>query len=184
MLNRYEIKQAIDDGRIGLSGHDYLRLQPASLDLCLGDSFLEYHSAKTGPIDPRVDNTIRMGGPYEPTISPGQFMLATTREVVELGNDVAAQVNGKSSLARLGLGVHVTAGFLDIGFHGSITLELVNHAPYPLILVPGMPICQLIFFNTNPMLDEDLYDGKYQKQRGATASRYHLNWDEERGAWK
>lgn len=156
-------------------------LQPASLDLRLGDSFLEplFHdsddlvSMRLRSMEfnrrPLVDGAIIM--------EPGEFLLATTKEAIGLGPDLVGQLMGKSSVGRMGLTVHVTAGFCDPGFVGNITLEMVNHLPCRLELEPGIAIAQISFCRTglparSPYGTRGKAGGsRYQDQMGATAPR-------------
>jgi dCTP deaminase len=113
-------------------------------------------------------------------LHPGEFVLGSTYEVVTLPDDVAARLEGKSSLGRLGLLTHSTAGFIDPGFSGHVTLELSNVATLPIKLWPGMKIGQLCFFRLSSPSDNpygsEKYGSRYQGQRGPTPSRSHLNF--------
>jgi len=182
LLNRDEILRQIIEGDLVVSPPDDVerRLQPASLDVCLGDTFAVYRRDRGSCIDPKVDSahlleykTVTGNDAF--VIHPGEFVLATTREYFELPNDLVARVEGKSSLGRLGLLVHSTAGFVDPLFAGEITLELACVNSLPIRLYPGMPIAQLAFQRTRTVREG--YKGKYVGQRGPTASRYYQNWD-------
>lgn len=139
-------------------------------------------------IDVKQDNTWRTarvfvapGGSF--VITPGSFVLAATQETVRLGHALAGRIEGKSSLGRLGLMVHSTAGFIDPGFEGQITLELSNLANAPMRLYPGMPIAQLAVFRMAGRVELPYgMTGKYQGQTGPTPSRYHLNFTSETSA--
>jgi dCTP deaminase len=113
-------------------------------------------------------------------LHPGEFVLGSTFEFVTLPNDIAARLEGKSSLGRLGLLTHSTAGFVDPGFKGHVTLELSNTATLPIKLWPGMKIGQLCFFKLSSESEfpygSDKYSSRYQGQRGPTASRSHKNF--------
>lgn len=172
------------------------QLQPASVDLRLGADVVRWirpddenneaidvarptptrlmrkheHRA-TGELDEDGDPQ-RFDGAI--LIQPGEFMLGTTVERVRIPRSLAARVEGRSSLGRLGLAVHVTAGFIDPGFEGQITLEIVNFNPYPIWLRPGMRIAQLVFAETKT--EGSAYRGKYQGQEGTTESRAHVDF--------
>lgn len=156
-------------------------LQPASVDLTLGNEFIELWEDGTAAINPfeltsgssKVTIKTALGEDHY-LLKPGAFALASTQEVVELSAKFSGQLAGKSSLGRLGLQVHATAGFVDPGFSGRITLELSNVGPRPIMLFPEMAIGQIVFTqvktpSTNP------YAGKYQCQTVVTESKYHLN---------
>lgn len=190
-LSDGEIMQAMQDQAIKIEPFHYGNLQPASVDLTLGTKFVWYKEPvdlieASYPIDPRVDNSWRMEeGIYSEefpfVIMPGQFVLATTVERVKIGQALIGRLEGKSSLARLGLAVHVTAGFFDPGFEGDCTLELVNHAPSPITLRPGMRIVQMSFQRLGRHVQRPYgspsLGSKYQGQKGPTVSRYHLGGD-------
>lgn len=188
-LSDGEIMQAIQDHAIDIQPFNFLNLQPASIDLTLGTRFLWYKHPQelleaSYPIDPQVNNAWRMeegvfSEDFPFVIKPGQFVLATTVEKVKIGHALIGRLEGKSSLARLGLAVHVTAGFFDPGFEGDCTLELVNHAPSPILLRPGMRIVQMSFQRLGRHVQRPYghpgLKSKYQGQSGPTTSRYHLN---------
>ena len=162
-------------------------LQPASLDVHLYNEFRVFRNHSLAFIDTAMKNEtlteLICCGPGEPfMLHPGEFALGSTIEYVEMPNDLVSRLEGKSSLGRLGLLIHSTAGFVDPGFKGQITLELSNVANLPIALHPGMEIGQLSFLwlnaaARNPYGSEGL-NSKYQNQRGPTASLYHLNFDE------
>jgi len=160
-------------------------LQPASIDVRLDDEFLVFENHRYGFIDPALEQEdltrrVRTAGGEPFVLHPGEFVLASTFEEVRMGDDLAARLEGKSSLGRLGLVTHSTAGFIDPGFHGHITLELANLSVLPLLLWPGMKIGQLCVFQMSSSA-ESPYGAKglgsrYQGQRGPTASRSYLNF--------
>lgn len=157
------------------------RIQPASLDVTLGAEFLVLDEELLDVIDPKVNNTgawyTAVATDTDPfVLHPGEFALGTTHEVIGLSEGLIARVEGKSSIGRMGTLIHVTAGFVDPGFEGQVTLELHNVASLPIKLYPGMPIGQLAFERLDSPAEEP-YHGKYLGQRGPVASRYHLNWD-------
>ena len=150
------------------------QINPASINLTLGNTFLtispdqrEYALGDEVEYD-RHEIAKNMGF----ALAPGMFALATTQEYVDLPTDVAAFVQGRSSIGRIGLTTQ-NAGFVDPGFHGHITLELVNESPCSIILTPGYPVAQLVFFETHPVTRP--YRGKYNNQVEATGSRMHLD---------
>jgi len=156
-------------------------VQPASIDLRLGDSFRVFHNHRASAIDLRnpPDNlteevVVPEGEPF--VIHPGEFCLGRTLEWVQIPNDIVARIEGKSSLGRLGLIVHATAGFCDPGFEGTLTLELNNLTRVPIKLYPNLPIAQLSFMTLDrPALAPYGSPGlgsHYQGQRAATESRY------------
>lgn len=183
MLADHEIEQAIQAGDILISpAFAEERLQPASVDLLLGSEFKTYYRGTR--IDPRLPNDTMLhaelmlpGDPY--ILSPGKFVLASTIEEVGLSDEIAARIEGKSSIARMGIIVHSTAGFIDPGFIGQITLELSNFNHMPVMLWPGMAICQISFTRISkcrrPYGHEDL-GSKYQGQTGPTPTRAYRAW--------
>lgn len=165
------------------------QINPASINLCLGRTFLiPKFSGKCIRLGDEVDyERIELKENAEFVLRSGQFALATTEEEVNLPNDVAAFVQGRSSIGRIGLTTQ-NAGFVDPGFHGHITLELVNENPNPIILRPGYPVVQLVFFKTYVV--NKPYCGKYNGQVEATGSRMHMDNqcvgktdDEKRELW-
>lgn len=185
LLSDRDIESEIEVGRITLDPWDSEMLQPSSVDVRLDRYFRLFDNHKYPVIDPAVDqpNLTRLVevGPDEPfVLHPGEFVLASTYEVVSLPNDVAARLEGKSSLGRLGLVTHSTAGFIDPGFSGHVTLELSNLATLPIKLWPGMKVGQFCFFRlSSPAAHpygSSIYGNRYQDQRGPTASRSHLRF--------
>ena len=185
LLSDRDIKAQIESGRIGLDPLEMGLLQPSSMDVRLDKFFRLFDNHKYPFIDPRTeqDELTRLVevDPNEAFIlHPGEFVLGSTFEFVTLPDDIAARLEGKSSLGRLGLLTHSTAGFVDPGFQGHVTLELSNTATLPIKLWPGMKIGQLCFFqlssaSENPYGSQK-YGSRYQGQRGPTASRSHLNF--------
>jgi dCTP deaminase len=160
-------------------------VQPSSIDVRLDKFFRTFENHKYAHIDPAEDQpelTRLVETPAnEPFIlHPGEFVLGSTYEVVSLPDDLAGRLEGKSSLGRLGLLTHSTAGFIDPGFSGHITLELSNVANLPIKLWPGMKIGQLCIFQLSSPAEHPygsaVYGSKYQGQRGPTASKAHLNF--------
>jgi dCTP deaminase len=182
MLNYDEILYAWAESELVVDPDDGIRdrLQPASLDVRLGATFAVFRRDRAQVIDPKKDSkelldyrTVKDGEHF--VLHPGEFVLAHTLERVGMPADLVARVEGKSSLGRLGLLVHSTAGFIDPGFDGQVTLELACVNSIPILLYPGMPIGQLSFDRTRPVRVG--YSGKYVGQSGPTPSRYHQNWN-------
>ena len=185
MLADRDIAQAIADGAICLDPWDADLLQPASVDVRLDRFFLVFDNHRYSCIDPAVagpdltrEVEVCPGEPF--VLHPGDFVLGSTFEAITLGDTIAARVEGKSSLGRLGLLTHATAGFIDPGFTGHITLELSNAATLPIKLWPGMRVGQLCFFGmSSPVAHPygSAHAGShYQGQRGPTPSRSYLNF--------
>ena len=180
LLSDRDILAEIDAGRIALDPWDPQMLQPSSIDVRLDRFFRVFENHRYPHIDPAVDQSdltrvVEAQGEEPFILHPGEFVLGSTFEVVTLPDDLAARVEGKSSLGRLGLLTHATAGFVDPGFSGHVTLELANVATLPIKLYPGMKIGQLCFFRlTSPAehpYGSEKYGSRYQGQRGPTPSR-------------
>ncbi|MCX6694589.1 MAG: dCTP deaminase [Methanomicrobiales archaeon] len=180
ILVDWQIHDYVARGVLKVEPFDPSLVQPNSLDIRLGDHFVWYKEGDS-VIDPYDRGSI-CNGTLEtraPSIilKPGQFMLAETREVIELPDTIVASIEGKSSIARLGVELHQTGGWIDAGFRGSITLEMCNANQRPVRVYAGMPIGQLVFYTTERA--ERPYhakgDAKYLDQRQATLSRYHEN---------
>jgi len=181
VLSDGTIRRLIEDGRIRIDPWDPRMLQPASVDLRLGPSFRVFHNFRVAAIDladPPTNLTehVEIADGDSFVIHPGEFCLGRTEEWVELPNDLVARIEGKSSLGRLGLIVHATAGFVDPGFQGTLTLEITNLTRVPIVLWPGKPIAQLSFMTLDapaerPYGHPDL-GSHYHGQREATESRY------------
>jgi dCTP deaminase len=181
VLSDGTIRRLVAEGRVRIDPWDETMVQPASVDLRLGRSFRVFHNHRIGAIDladPPKNLTehvvIDDGGSF--VIHPGEFVLGTTQEYVELPDDIVSRIEGKSSLGRLGLIVHATAGFVDPGFEGTLTLEITNLTRVPIILWPGKPIAQLSFMALDqpaqrPYGHPDL-GSHYHGQVEATESRY------------
>jgi dCTP deaminase len=185
LLSDGDIRRQLDAGRIKLDPLNLDLLQPSSIDVRLDRFFRLFDSHKYPYIDPReqqdeLTRFVEVSSDEAFILHPGEFVLGSTFEYVSLPNDIAARLEGKSSLGRLGLLTHSTAGFVDPGFEGHVTLELSNVATLPIKLWPGMKIGQLCFFqlsspSENPYGSEK-YGSRYQGQRGPTASRSHLRF--------
>ncbi|HUE26769.1 MAG TPA: dCTP deaminase [Solirubrobacteraceae bacterium] len=190
VLSDGTILQLVEDGQIRIDPWDPGLVQPASVDLRLGDSFRVFHNYRVSTIDlrrPPENLTEEFVLPEDEAfvIHPGEFCLGRTLEWVELPDDIVARIEGKSSLGRLGLIVHATAGFCDPGWKGTLTLELNNLTRVPIQLYPGLPIAQLSFMTLDaparrPYGSPGL-GSHYQGQRAATESRYQGSHQPARG---
>jgi dCTP deaminase len=185
LLSDRDIKAEIDTDRVRLDPYDPGMIQPSSIDVRLDKFFRLFDNHKYPVIDPAKDQPeLTRLVEVEPddgfVLHPGEFVLGSTLETVSLPDDLAARVEGKSSLGRLGLLTHATAGFVDPGFSGHVTLELSNVATLPIILWPGMKIGQLCFFRLSSPAENPYgsskYGSHYQGQRGPTASRSYANF--------
>ena len=180
LLSDRDILAEIDAKRVGLEPFEPAMVQPSSIDVRLDRFFRVFENHRYPHIDPAEDqpDLTRMVEPDgdEPFIlHPGEFVLGSTLEVITLGDDLASRLEGKSSLGRLGLLTHATAGFVDPGFSGHVTLELANGATLPIKLYPGMKIGQFCFFRLSSPSEHPYgsakYGSRYQGQRGPTPSR-------------
>jgi dCTP deaminase len=185
LLSDRDIQAEIAAGRVQLDPFDTAMVQPSSVDVRLDRYFRVFENHRYPHIDPAAEQPelTRMVEPAgdEPFIlHPGEFALASTYEVVTLPDDVAGRLEGKSSLGRLGLLTHSTAGFIDPGFSGHVTLELSNVATLPIKLWPGMKIGQLCLFRLSSPAEHPYGSAKcgsrYQGQRGPTPSKSFLNF--------
>jgi len=185
LLSDRDIKAEIDAGRVAVEPYDPGMIQPSSIDVRLDRWFRVFENHKYPHIDPSTEqpDLTRLLEPEgdEPfVLHPGEFVLGSTYEVVTLPDDVAGRLEGKSSLGRLGLLTHSTAGFIDPGFSGHVTLELSNVATLPIMLFPGMKIGQLCLFRLSSPAENPygsaVYGSRYQGQRGPTPSRSFANF--------
>ncbi|WP_298327505.1 dCTP deaminase [Haloactinopolyspora sp.] len=185
LLSDRDIRAAVESKRVQLDPYDPDMVQPSSIDIRLDRYFRVFENHRYPHIDPAQEQPgltrVVEPEPGEPfVLHPGEFVLASTFETVTLGDDVAARLEGKSSLGRLGLLTHSTAGFIDPGFTGHVTLELSNVATLPMKLWPGMKVGQLCFFALSSAVDEPYgsqrHGSRYQGQRGPTPSRSYLNF--------
>jgi dCTP deaminase len=185
LLSDRDILAEIDAGRVALEPYEPSMIQPSSIDVRLDKFFRVFDNHKYPHIDPAQDQSdltraVEVNGEDAFILHPGEFVLGSTYEYVTLPDDVAARLEGKSSLGRLGLMTHSTAGFIDPGFQGHITLELANVATLPIKLYPGMKIGQMCFFRLTSAAENPYgsakYGSRYQGQRGPTASRSHANF--------
>jgi dCTP deaminase len=179
VLSDGTIRRLAEEGRIVIEPWDPSLVQPASVDLRLGDSFRVFHNHRTAAIDlrdPPTNLTEEVVATDVFVIHPGEFVLGVTREYVELPDDIVARIEGKSSLGRLGLIVHATAGFVDPGFKGTLTLEITNLTRVPIKLYPDLLIAQLSFMALDAPAERpygsEALGSHYQGQTAATESRY------------
>ena len=185
LLSDRDIKAEISAGRVKVEPFDGAMIQPSSVDVRLDRFFRVFENHKYSVIDPSIEQSdltreVAVEANEEVILHPGEFVLASTYEVITLPDDIAGRLEGKSSLGRLGLLTHSTAGFIDPGFSGHITLELSNVANLPVKLFPGMKIGQLCLIKLSSPAENPygsaLYGSRYQGQRGPTASKSWLNF--------
>ena len=179
VLSDGTIRRLVEEKRIVIDPWDPELVQPASVDLRLGDSFRVFHNHRTAAIDlrdPPTNLTEEVVTSDVFVIHPGEFVLGVTLEHVRLPDDIVARIEGKSSLGRLGLIVHATAGFVDPGFTGTLTLEITNLTRVPIKLYPGLLIAQLSFMALDAPAERPYGSAElgshYQGQTAATESRY------------
>lgn len=189
LLSDRDILAEIDAQRIRVEPYDATMIQPSSIDIRLDRYFRVFENHRYPHIDPAVDQAdltrqVEPEGDEPFILHPGEFVLGSTYEVCSLPDDIAARVEGKSSLGRLGLLTHATAGFVDPGFSGHVTLELANVATLPIKLYPGMKIGQLCFFRLTSPAEHPYgsakYGSRYQGQRGPTPSKSFANFHRTR----
>ena len=185
LLSDRDIRAEIETRRVGLEPWDPDMVQPSSVDVRLDRYFRLFDNHKYAVIDPaeeqpELTRLIEVDPDEGFILHPGEFVLGSTYEQVTLPDDIAARLEGKSSLGRLGLLTHSTAGFIDPGFSGHVTLELSNVATLPIRLWPGMKIGQLCFFRLSSPAERPYGAGatysRYLGQRGPTASRSFQNF--------
>lgn len=185
ILSDRDLRAEIAGGRIIIEPYDESCMQPSSIDIKVSNLFRVFRNHSAAVLDVKEDLTgltdlieVPMDGVF--MLHPGEFVLGSTLERVGVPNDLVARVEGKSSLGRLGLLIHSTAGFIDAGFDGHVTLELANVANLPITLYPGMKIGQVSFMRMTSPADKPYGSGaqgsKYQGQRGPTPSRYFENF--------
>jgi len=185
LLSDRDLRVEIKAGRVRVEPFDEGMIQPSSIDVRLDRFFRVFDNHKYSVIDPSVEQgeltrEVEVGASEFFILHPGEFVLASTYEVITLPDDIAGRLEGKSSLGRLGLLTHSTAGFIDPGFSGHITLELSNVANLPVKLFPGMKIGQLCLIKLTSAAEHPygsaLYGSRYQGQRGPTPSRSWMNF--------
>ncbi|MEX0846311.1 MAG: dCTP deaminase [Ilumatobacteraceae bacterium] len=187
ILSDRTLREQLAAGRIVIDPFDERCIQPSSIDVKIGNLFRVFRNHTSPIIDVKQRQedltelvTIAEDGVF--MLHPGEFVLGSTLERVAVPNDMVARIDGKSSLGRLGLIIHSTAGFIDPGFDGHITLELTNIATLPITLYPNMKVGQVSFMMMTTPADHPYGSGargsKYQGQRGPTPSRYWENFEE------
>ena len=189
ILSDVDITKYLDEGKIVIDPiEDDKQIQPSSVDLRLGDEFKGFKIV-TKPYIDHFDKTdlesymdlisVKKGEPF--IIHPGEFTLATTYEYVKIPDDIVARVEGRSSMGRLGITMHVTAGYIDPGFEGKITLEISNIGKMPVALYPGQRVCQIVFETmTSPSAKPYGHkerDSKYMGQTGPQVSKIKQDFD-------
>jgi dCTP deaminase len=188
VLSDRTIRREIEDGRIAIDPFDASMVQPSSIDVRVDRRFRVFHNARYPYIDVRqpmddLTELVEVGPDERFILHPGEFVLGQTLERVTLPDDLVARLEGKSSLGRLGLLIHSTAGFVDAGFSGNLTLELSNVANLPITIYHGMPIGQLSFMRMDGPVEHPYgsrdTSNKYQGQTEPTPSRFYLNFDPE-----
>jgi dCTP deaminase len=180
VLSDRTIREYLGSGRLVIDPYDPTLVQPSSVDVRVSSDFRVFHNNRQPFIDVRrpledLTDVVTMNGDEPFILHPGEFVLGSTLERVGIPNDLVARLEGKSSLGRLGLLIHSTAGYIDPGWDGQITLELSNVARLPITIYPGMPIGQISFLTLTTPVDQP-YRGKYRGQSGPTASEYHQNF--------
>jgi len=186
VLSDRTIKRLLAEGRIGIDPYDETLLQPSSVDVRVDRFFRVFHNARYPFIDvkqPQEELTelVEIANDQPFILHPGEFVLGSTLERVQLPDDLVARLEGKSSLGRLGLLIHSTAGFVDPGWDGHVTLELSNVANLPITIYYAMKIGQLSFVQLTEPAEQpygsDALGSKYQGQQGPTPSRYWQNFE-------
>lgn len=189
ILSDKTIKEYLEEGKIVIDPlKDEQQIQPSSVDMRLGDEFKVFKVIRKPYIDPKDEediaeymesSTVPEGEAF--IIHPNEFALATTQEYVKVPDDLVARVEGRSSMGRLGVTMHVTAGYVDPGFEGRITLEISNIGAMPVALYPGQRVCQLVFETmTTPAelpYDHPKRNSKYMKQLKPESSRVKLDYE-------
>ena len=185
LLSDRDIRVELDKGRVVLDPFEPAFVQPSSIDVRMDRYFRVFENHRYPHIDPAEEQPdltrlVEVEKDDAFILHPGEFVLASTYEVITLPDDIAARLEGKSSLGRLGLLTHSTAGWIDPGFSGHVTLELSNVATLPIKLWPGMKIGQLCFFRLSSPAERPYgsveYGSRYQDQRGPTPSRSYRNF--------
>ena len=185
LLSDRDIRSEIQSGRVAVEPFDEAMIQPSSVDVRLDKFFRVFENHKYSVIDPSIEQAeltreVIAEDDEAFILHPGEFVLASTYEIITLPDDIAGRLEGKSSLGRLGLLTHSTAGFSDPGFSGHITLELSNVANLPVKLYPGMKIGQLCLIKLSSPAEHPygsaIYASRYQGQRGPTPSRSFMNF--------
>jgi dCTP deaminase len=183
ILSDRDIRKQIEAGRVVIEPFEPEMIQPSSIDLHVDNIFRIFANSRYPYIDVRrrmddLTDLVEVDADEPFILHPGEFVLGSTLEKVTLPDNIVGRIEGKSSLGRLGLLIHSTAGFVDAGFVGHLTLELSNVANLPITIYPGMKIGQLCLFEMTSAADRPYGDrGKYQDQRGPTPSRYYVDFE-------
>jgi len=189
VLSDRSIKEALADGRIVIDPLDENDIQPASVDLHLGRTLLAFTNSRRPYVDLREDvadltEELALADDEPFMLHPGEFILGSTMETIHLPDDLVASLEGKSSLGRVGLVIHSTAGYVDPGWQGTLTLELTNVSRLPITLYYGMRIGQISFQRMTTPVDRPYgskeLGSRYFGSTGPTATRMHLDFDEKR----
>ena len=189
VLSDRSIKEALGDGRIVIDPLDENDIQPASVDLHLGRTLLAFTNSRRPYVDLREDvadltEELALADDEPFMLHPGEFILGSTMETIHLPNDLVASLEGKSSLGRVGLVIHSTAGYVDPGWQGTLTLELTNVSRLPITLYYGMRIGQISFQRMTTPVDRPYgskeLGSRYFGSTGPTATRMHLDFDKKR----
>jgi dCTP deaminase len=183
ILSDRSIREALAAGRVVIEPLDEDAVQPSSVDVRVDDSFRVFANHRHPLIDvrqpmPDLTELVKVAEDEPFILHPGEFVLGSTYERLVLPDDLVARLEGKSSLGRLGLLIHSTAGYVDPGFEGTITLELSNVARLPISIYRGMPIGQISFQQLTTPVDRR-YAGKYSGQTGPTASAYYREFERD-----
>ena len=185
LLSDRDLRSEIAAGQLGIEPFDASVVQPSSVDVRLDSLFRVFNNSRYTHIDPKLPQEelttlVEVEGEEPFILHPGEFVLGATLEKFTIPNHLAGRLEGKSSLGRLGLLTHSTAGFIDPGFSGHITLELSNTSNLPIALYPGMKVGQLAIFKLSSPAENPYGSGavgsKYQGQRGPTPSKAYLNF--------
>jgi dCTP deaminase len=191
VLSDRSIRAEIEAGRVVIDPYDAGLVQPSSIDVRVDRRFRVFQNSRYPYIDVRqamedLTELVEVEGEEPFILHPGEFVLGQTLERVTLPNDLVARLEGKSSLGRLGLLIHSTAGFVDSGFSGNLTLELSNVANLPITIYHGMPIGQISFMRMDSPVERPYGSGetgsKYQGQGEPTPSRFYLNFERARSS--
>src|SRR5246500_1757541 len=186
VLSDATIARLLADGRIEIDPYDEALLQPSSVDVRVDRFFRVFHNNRYPFIDVKVEQAeltelVEVDDTHPFVLHPGEFVLGSTLERIRLPDDLVARLEGKSSLGRLGLLIHSTAGFVDSGFSGNLTLELSNVANLPITIYHGMPIGQISFMRMDGPVENPYGSrgNKYQGPTEPTASRFYLNFERD-----
>jgi dCTP deaminase len=188
VLSDRTIRHEIEVGRLVFDPYEPAMVQPSSVDVRVDGKFRVFHNARYPFIDVRqpmddLTELVEISSEDRFILHPGEFVLGQTLERVRLPDDLVARLEGKSSLGRLGLLIHSTAGFVDAGFEGNLTLELSNVANLPITIYYGMPIGQISFMRMDGPVESPYGSGeagsKYQGQAEPTPSRFYLNFESD-----